>query len=50
MDVAEVSSDLSLEHDVTVSIAVKPAEQFERYREVLPFYQNVVNEGIRYAG
>lgn len=50
MEVAEVSSDLSLEHDIMVSIAVKPAEQFERYREILPFYQNVVNEGIRYAG
>ena len=50
MDVAKISSDLSLEHDVMVSIAVKPAEQFERYREILPYYQNVVNEGIRYAG
>lgn len=50
MAVASVSSKLSLEHDITVSISVKPAEQFERYISVLPFYQNVVREGIRYAG
>ena len=53
-DIAELSSDLSLEHDITVSISVKsisvkPAEQFERLMNVLPFYQNVVREGIKYA-
>ena len=47
-DIANLSSDLSLEHDITVSISVKPAEQFERLNQVLPFYQNVVREGIRY--
>lgn len=50
MAVAKIAGSLSLAHDVTVSIAVKPAEQFERYRNVLPFYQNVVREGIPYAG
>ena len=49
MDIARLSSDLSLQHDITVSISVKPAEQFERYNTVLPFYQNVVREGIKYA-
>ena len=49
MDIARLSSDLSLKHDITVSISVKPAEQFERYNTVLPFYQNVVREGIKYA-
>ena len=46
---AEVSSNLSLEHDVTVSISLKPAAQFQRYSNSLPFYQNVLREGIRYA-
>jgi len=49
MDIARLSSDLSLQHDITVSISVKPAEQFERFNTVLPFYQNVVREGIKYA-
>ena len=46
--IAAISSDLSLEHDVTVSITVKSFEQFHRYSSVLPFYKNVLTEGIRY--
>ena len=50
MAVAEIASDLSLEYDVTVSMSVKSAELFERYQNVLPFYQNVIKEGVEYAG
>lgn len=50
MDMAKITSELSLEYDVTVSVAVKPAEQFERYKTLLPYYKNVISEGIRYAG
>ena len=46
---AAVSSDLSLKHDVTVSISLKPAAQFRRYSQSLPFYRDVLREGIRYA-
>ena len=42
-------SDLSLDHDITISVAVKPLDQFVRYANVLPYYQNVLKEGIRYA-
>ena len=47
---AHITSELSLEHDVTVSVTVKPFEQFYRFSEVLPYYKNVCLEGIRYAG
>lgn len=47
--VATVTSDLSLKHDITVSVTVKPLEQFLRFVDVLPYYKNVVGEGIRYA-
>ncbi len=47
--IASVTSALSLKYDVTVSVTVKPAEQFEKYAGVVPYYQNVLNEGIRYA-
>lgn len=50
MAVASVSSELSLEYGVTVSVTVKPKIQFNRYFSVLPFYQNVLREGIKYAG
>ena len=46
--IAAISSDLSLEHDVTVSITVKSFDHFHRYYSVLPFYKNVLTEGIRY--
>ncbi|MGX8698764.1 MAG: nucleotidyltransferase domain-containing protein [bacterium] len=44
-----INSDLSLEHDVTVSATVQPLSQFKKYANVLPYYQNVLREGIRYA-
>ena len=47
--VAQVSSDLSLKHDVTISVAVKAKQQFEKYAQELPYYQNVLREGIRYG-
>ena len=47
--IAALSSDLSLNHDVTVSIQIVPLAQFLRYADFLPFYQNVLREGIRYA-
>lgn len=47
--IAGVTSGLSLKHDVTVSVAVKPIEQFLKYSEVLPYYKNVIKDGIRYG-
>ncbi len=47
--VAAVSSNLSLEHDITISVSLKSAEQFHRYSRTLPFYQDVLREGIRYV-
>ena len=46
---AGVSSFLSLKHDVTVSVSLKPAAQFRRYSDTMPFYQDVLREGIRYV-
>ena len=47
--VCHVCSDLGLKHDILVSPAVEPLGQFRRFQNVLPYYQNVVKEGIRYA-
>lgn len=48
--VGSVSSDLSLKHDLTVSITVKPHSEFVLNSSVLPFYSNVMKEGIKYEG
>lgn len=47
--IAVVASELSLKYDVAVSVTVKPHAQFLRYINVLPYYQNVIREGIAYA-
>ena len=44
-----LSSDLGLEHDIVVSILIKDVETFDRYSQVLPFYRNIVKEGVKIA-
>lgn len=46
---ATVSSNLSLKHNVTVSLTVKPHDDFMLYSTTLPFYMNVIKDGIRYG-
>jgi len=47
--ICDICNTLSLKYDILVSATVKSASQFQQYAEVLPFYSNVVKEGIRYA-
>lgn len=47
--IGNITSELSLKHEITVSVTVKPLAQFQQYMDVLPYYRNVVKEGIRYA-
>ena len=47
---ASITSKLSLQYDITISVTAKPSEQFIRYGNILPYYKNVLEEGIRYAG
>ena len=44
-----IASDLSLKYDITVSILTRPVKVFYKYTEFIPFYQNVLNEGINYG-
>ncbi len=45
-----INSDISLEYGVTVSATIKPAAEFRKHAAILPYYQNVLREGIRYVG
>ena len=38
--------DLELEYEMVLSPAVIPYEEFEQYREDLPYYRNIANEGV----
>lgn len=45
-----LSLDLSLKYNVLVSIIIISEEIFNGYRSIIPFYTNIVKEGIPFYG
>lgn len=43
----DISADIGLENDVIVSPTVIPHDEFEAYKEILPYYMNILKEGRR---
>ncbi len=41
---------LEIEKDCVISLCVTPNDNFQKYKKVSPFYKNVWEEGIRFAG
>lgn len=39
------SAEIGLENDVVVSPTVIPEDEYEKYRNVLPYYRNISTEG-----
>ncbi len=48
-DLIDFGSDLSLEHEITVSILLYDTETFDRYRNAMPFLRNVQKDGVNVA-
>lgn len=44
--VSDFSSEIDLRHNVLLSIKLQDTESFRQYADVLPFYKNVIKEGI----
>lgn len=42
----DISSDLELEYGTIVSPTVIPYEEFEKYKNDLPYYRNIQSEGV----
>ena len=42
----DVSSDLELEYETIVSPTVIPFDEYEKYREDIPYYRNIEKEGL----
>lgn len=42
----DISADIGLENDVMISPTVIPHEEYEKYREILPYYMNIQKEGV----
>lgn len=49
-DLAGLSSNLSLKHDITVNINIKSLDQFEKQYSLTPLYQEILKERIKYEG
>ena len=43
-----LASRLSLNYDTLVSVTLKDTETFYRYQNDIPFYSNVMREGVEY--
>jgi predicted nucleotidyltransferase len=45
-DLVPMTNQLDLEHDSLISLYVKDSATFHRWLDVLPFYKNVLTEGV----
>lgn len=43
----DVASDLELDYEVIISPTVIPYAEFEAYKEILPYYRNIAQEGVK---
>ena len=41
----DISAEIGLEHDVIVSPTVIPYDEFMKYKQSLPYYRNIAEEG-----
>lgn len=41
------AADIGMENDVVVSPTVIPYDEFEKYKDTLPYYRNILREGKR---
>jgi hypothetical protein len=46
LDMTRFTSRLGLEHDVVISLFIKDCETFNRFLPIMPFYQNVLKDGV----
>ena len=45
-DLNFIESRMSLNYDVTLSVFVRSSEHFDRWKDSMPFYRNIVKEGV----
>lgn len=46
-EVWDRSSDIGSTFDIIISPTVIPYDEFETYRDTLPYYQNIIKEGLQ---
>lgn len=45
-EISKIASRISLENDIEVSLLLKSKTFFEKWEDILPFYQNIRKEGV----
>lgn len=48
--VSHICSDINIENSVFVSPVLQSIQTFNAYKDSLPFFKNVINEGVSYYG
>ena len=48
--IADIMAELSLRFDLLVSITEETYNRFRKYMDILPFYKNIYEEGIKIYG
>ena len=43
----DIVSDLELDYEVIISPTVIPYSEFEAYKDILPYYRNIAQEGVK---
>lgn len=43
----DIAADLGLENDIIISPTVIPYNEFLQYQEKLPYYRNIIKEGVK---
>lgn len=46
---AGLSSKIDLEYDIVSSFAMVPYQEFNEYKELLPYYRSVDREGVKFS-
>ncbi len=49
-DILDIMTDLSLKYDVVLSILEVSVQDYNKYKEFVPFYENVSYEGVEIYG
>ena len=45
----QVTSDLGMKNDVLITVTLRDSQTFHRFLDAVPFYQNVIKEGVPVA-
>ena len=43
----DIAADLGMERDIVISSTVVPYSEFMKYKNKLPYYRNIIREGLK---